>query len=82
MSANDEDIRLLSVAQSISEGTPVDWTAVDKHDDPTCSAIVTELKVLEELARIHEDAPKTWGPFAIVGEIARGAFGTVYMAND
>jgi predicted Ser/Thr protein kinase len=82
MSASDEDTRLLSLAQSISVGTPVDWSEVDKHNDPTYSAIATELKVLEELARIHEDIPKTWGPFTIVGEIARGAFGTVYTASD
>ena len=82
MSASDEDIRLLAVAQSISEGTPVDWSTVDKDDDSTCSAIVSELKVLEELARIHEEPPKTWGPFAIIAEMARGAFGTVYMAHD
>ena len=82
MSANDEDTRLLSVAQSISEGMPVDWSEVDKHDDPTYSAIVSELRVLEDLARIHEESPRNWGSFDIVGEIARGAFGTVYTARD
>jgi len=82
MSASDEDTRLLSVAESISEGTPVNWNDVDKHDDPAYQDIVTELKVLEGLARVHEDSPKAWGPFAIVGEIARGAFGTVYIADD
>lgn len=82
MSASDEDTRLLSVAESISEGTPVNWNEVDKHDDPAYQDIVTELKVLEGLARIQEDSPKAWGAFAIVGEMARGAFGTVYMATD
>ena len=38
--------------------------------------------MLEGLARVHEDTPQAWGPFTIVGEIARGAFGTVYMASD
>ena len=82
MSASDEDIRLLSVAKSISDGTPVDWSTVDTYDDPAYRAIVSELKVLEDLARIHEESPKTWGPFDITGEIARGAFGTVYIARD
>jgi serine/threonine-protein kinase len=82
MSASDEDIRLLTVAQSISEGTPVDWNEVEKQLDPSARAIVNELKVLEDMARIHEECPKTWGPFDIVGEIARGAFGTVYTARD
>ena len=82
MSASDEDIRLLTVAQSISEGTPVDWNEVEKQLDPSSRAIVSELKVLEDMARIHEENPKKWGPFEIVGEIARGAFGTVYTARD
>jgi eukaryotic-like serine/threonine-protein kinase len=82
MSASDEDTRLLTVAQSISEGTPVDWNEVEKQLDPSSRAIVSELKVLEDLARIHEENPKKWGPFEIVGEIARGAFGTVYIARD
>jgi serine/threonine-protein kinase len=81
MSANDED-RLLTVAESISHGTPVDWNEVEKQLDPAARAIVSELKVLEDMARIHEESPKTWGPFEIVGEIARGAFGTVYTARD
>ena len=82
MSGNDEDVRLLSVAEAISDGTPVDWSEVARHSDPAHHAIVSQLKVLEELARLHEDTPKSWGPFPIVGEIARGAFGTVYTATD
>jgi eukaryotic-like serine/threonine-protein kinase len=82
MSASDEDIRLLTVAQSISEGTPVDWNEVEKQLDPSARAIVSELKVLEDMARIHEENPTKWGPFEIVGEIGRGAFGTVYTARD
>jgi eukaryotic-like serine/threonine-protein kinase len=82
MNGSDEDIRLLSVAESISEGTPVDWSELDTHADPNYHAIVSELKLLEEMARIHEDTPKAWGPFTIVGEIARGAFGTVFIASD
>jgi hypothetical protein len=82
MSASDEDIRLLSVAQSISDGTPVDWSKVDTYDDPAYRAVVSELRVLEDMARIHEESPKKWGTFEIVGEIGRGAFGTVYIARD
>lgn len=81
MSANDED-RLLTVAESISQGTPVDWNDVEKQVDRSSRDIISELRVLEDMARIHEECPKTWGPFDIVGEIARGAFGTVYTARD
>jgi eukaryotic-like serine/threonine-protein kinase len=82
MSGSDEDVRLLSVAEAISDGTPVDWNEVAKRADPAYSAIVSQLQVLEELARLYEDTPTAWGPFSIVGEIARGAFGTVYTASD
>ena len=64
MSASDEDTRLLTVAQSISQGTPVDWIEVAKQLDPSSRAIVSELKVLEDMARIHEESPKKWGPFS------------------
>jgi eukaryotic-like serine/threonine-protein kinase len=82
MSASDEDVRLLSIAESIADGTPVDWEDINRHTDEDSGPIVTELRALEELARSHEATPKTWGPFSIIGEIARGAFGTVYIASE
>ena len=82
MNGSDENVRLLSVAEAISDGTPVDWDDVARHADPAHRAIVSQLRVLEELARLHEETPTSWGPFSIVGEIARGAFGTVYIASD
>ena len=82
MSGSDEDTRLLSVAESISEGKPVDWPEVEEHTGPLDLPILSELKALEGLARSHEETPKQWGPFTIIGEIARGAFGTVYIATD
>jgi serine/threonine protein kinase len=82
MSGSDEQTRLLSVAEAISEGKPVDWQDVEEHSGPLDLQIVTELKALEGLARTHEETPTSWGPFPIIGEIARGAFGTVYIAAD
>src|SRR5690349_17336024 len=82
MSGSDEDSRLLSVAEAISEGKAVDWKDVEEKSGPLDLEIVSELKALEGLARSHEDTPKAWGPFTIIGEIARGAFGTVYIAAD
>jgi eukaryotic-like serine/threonine-protein kinase len=82
MSASDDHTRLLSVAEAISEGTPVDWNDIHANADLSSLDIVHELKAIEELARSHEATPTTWGQFAIVGEIARGAFGTVYLASD
>jgi eukaryotic-like serine/threonine-protein kinase len=82
MSESDEDTRLLSVAEAICERQPVDWQDLEEHSGPLDLQIVTELKALESLARSHEETPKSWGPFPIIGEIARGAFGTVYIAAD
>ena len=82
MSGSGEHVRLLSVAQAISEGRPVDWKDVEEKSGPLDLQIVTELKVLEGMARSHEETPQSWGPFTIIGEIARGAFGTVYIATD
>ncbi len=78
-----EDSVLLSVAASISGGTPVDWTEVQEWPaNPEQTAVMAELRLLEDLSRINEPLPATWGPFTIIGEIGRGSFGTVYRAVD
>src|SRR4030095_5828114 len=82
MSGSDEDTRLLSVAESISEGKPVDWPEVEEHTGPLDLPILSELKALQGSARSHEEKRKPRGTFTIIGEIARGAFGTVYIATD
>jgi len=83
MNANAEDPRLLSVARSIADGTPVDWDKVQEHlTHPDHSVIVGELRLLESVARVTQDRPEIWGPFTISNEIGRGAFGAVYRAVD
>lgn len=78
-----DDPRLLSLAASISAGTPVDWRAErDRIADPERSATLDELQALERLSRVNDPTPMTWGPFTIADEIGRGAFGTVYRAMD
>ena len=86
MSENDksaEDSRLLLVAASISSGTPVDWNQVQQWPtDQDQQAVIAELRVLQDLSRIADPSPATWGPFLIRGEIGHGSFGTVYRAYD
>lgn len=85
MNENDraDDPRLLSLAASISAGTPIDWRAERRAiADPEQSAALDELQALERLSRLNEPTPMTWGPFAIADEIGHGAFGTVYRASD
>jgi serine/threonine protein kinase len=83
MNGNAEDPVLLSVAESISEGRPVDWNQLTQSiTDPEQSAIADELRMLEGFSRLNAEAPLSWGPFTVISEIGRGSFGTVYRAID
>ena len=82
MSGND-DTPLLSAAEKISSGEPVDWNEIQSQiATPDQAAVVEELRSLEQFAQISVQAPATWGRFHIVSEIGRGTFGTVYCAID
>ncbi len=82
MSAND-DAPLLSAAEKISSGVPVDWNKIqDEVATPDAIAVAEELRSLERFAQINGQAPATWGRFQIVSDIGRGTFGTVYCAID
>jgi len=77
------DDPLLSVAERISDGAPVDWNRLqDQISTPEQTAVAEELRSLERFARAVQETPKTWGRFQIVAEIGRGTFGTVYRAID
>jgi serine/threonine protein kinase len=83
MNGNAEDPVLLSVAESISEGRPVDWNGLEQSiTDPEQSAIADELRMLEGFSKLNAETPLSWGPFTVISEIGRGSFGTVYRAID
>jgi serine/threonine-protein kinase len=76
------DPQLLSIAGSISDREPLDWEGLRNQLPADQAEIVEQLRFVESVARLGEDTPTVWGPYAIVGEIGRGAFGTVYRAHD
>src|SRR5687768_12961970 len=83
MSANADDPGLLTVASAIADGTAVDWNNVARQmGDHDSGPIINELRALERFATVADMTPTQWGPFAISGELARGAFGRVFQAVD
>jgi serine/threonine protein kinase len=82
MSGND-DAPLLSAAEQIAGGVPVDWNRIrDQVATPDAVAIAEALRSLERVIQVSGQVPATWGRFQILSEIGRGTFGTVYRAND
>jgi len=77
-----DDRSLLSVASSIAEGVPVDWDQAMPGADETTTALLDELRVLEDLAHVSQGKTRSWGPFTILGELGHGSYGTVYRALD
>jgi len=78
----DEDERLLAVAGSVSNGSPVDWNVVRQQlADSDHAAIVDELQRLHDLAAAHSDM-SSWGSLHILEALGHGSFATVYRAFD
>src|SRR5262245_2894509 len=81
--SENADTPLLSAAEKISSGVPVDWNEVRTQVATTDEAsVVEELRALEQFAQLSGQAPTSWGRYQIVSEIGRGTFGTVYCAID
>jgi eukaryotic-like serine/threonine-protein kinase len=77
-----ENMRLLEVAASISDGTPVDWNHVQREfAESADAAIVEELHLLYGIASLHT-GPTAWGSLRILEPIGQGSFATVYRAFD
>src|SRR5262252_5775179 len=60
MNERPEDSRLLALAQSVSEGTSIDWDSVeDRTADDDEFQVVHALRTLDEIARAHSTPAST-----------------------
>src|SRR5687767_3912476 len=82
MTGSADDPRLLALAEAIANSERVDWDHLPFTPAPEHHSIIEELKRVERIAQLTHATPASWGPFEIVEEIGRGAFGTVYRARD
>jgi eukaryotic-like serine/threonine-protein kinase len=82
MTGSADDPRLLALAEAISNGERVDWDHLPFTPAAEHQSIIEELKRVERIAQLTTAAPAGWGPFEIIDEIGRGAFGVVYRARD
>lgn len=74
---------LLSIAQAVSDGDPVDWalaesTARTEQDRDTIRA----LKSLSALVHPDAETPANWGPLELRELVGQGTFGRVFRAFD
>ena len=52
-----EAARLLPLAESIADGSPVDWTAAQAYANPEEQEILRQLRIVADLALLHRSLP-------------------------
>ena len=53
--ARDPDALFEQVSRAVADGDAIDWSALNRSGDPQTRAVVAELRVLAEVARLHRD---------------------------
>ena len=81
MNVGSEDDRLIALAASIASGTTVDWDAARQSADPRDAAVIDELKVVGDIAKLHGEL-QGWGSMTILEPLGEGSAGVVYRAFD
>src|SRR5581483_6522423 len=95
---NSGEERLLALASRIDQGAPIDWDEAERNaKDDRERAIIVELRLLADVARVGREEgeaadgdapppgatlPSTSGSLTILEPIGRGAFATVYRAQE
>ena len=57
----DEAAELLELAGHVSDGTPVDWEAAERHGSEEARRVVRHLRILESIASLHRDEESSSG---------------------
>lgn len=83
--------RLLSLAEAISDGRSIDWTATESLlSDPDEREALRQLRLLAGMAGVHRpggldeglSVPVQWGGLDILERIGFGSAGSVYRARE
>jgi eukaryotic-like serine/threonine-protein kinase len=69
---------LLDVAQSVADGTPVDWPTAETRASPEEQPAIRQLRILADLAALHRTAPV---PGAVLAATERGTVGPPGLAH-
>jgi hypothetical protein len=81
--AMPEAARLLPLAESIADGSPVDWESAETHATAEEREIIRELRVLADLALLHRSLPADPGePHASGGSTTAPAPGMTAAVLD
>jgi aminoglycoside phosphotransferase (APT) family kinase protein len=89
------DQRLLDVADSVANGSEVDWASVSTAQAGDDLELLEELKLIDAVARLHrvgaapQEGPSPvlepgarWAQLVVVRRVSGGTFGDVYLARD
>jgi TolB-like protein/Tfp pilus assembly protein PilF len=89
------DQRLLDVADSVANGSEVDWASVSTAQAGDDLELLEQLKLIDAVARLHRvgAAPQEgpvpvlepgarWAQLVVVRRVSGGTFGDVYLARD
>jgi serine/threonine-protein kinase len=87
---------LVSAIKGLAAGRPVDWSTLEGAPaDESVAAVLNELRVIAQIARVHgtatsgaptdrdvDDSLDSWGPLTVLERIGEGSYGIVYRAWD
>ena len=85
--ATSERAALLPLAESIADGSVIDWDAAEASASADDKAVIRQLRVLANVAGLHRRAAPVlavgnWAHLTLLERLGGGTFGDVYRAWD